>query len=150
MGDERYYFQRTEGLTALFYLFLTPLVLLTGCNQDSKVGQVHGTVRLDGKPLTTGTVRFVPEAGRAATGRIDSDGTFTLGTYHDSDGALIGAHKVAIVAFEAGEYDRPAYELRNQKSKSLVPERFMSVGTSDLTFEVKPGDNQADFDLTSK
>jgi hypothetical protein len=38
----------------------------------------------------------------------------------------------------------------NQKSKALVPEHYMSTTTSGLTFDVKPGNNQADFDLTSK
>ena len=47
-------------------------------------------------PLTSGTVRFVPDAGRAASGTIESDGTYRLGTYSRSDGALIGTHKVAI------------------------------------------------------
>jgi hypothetical protein len=31
----------------------------------------------------------------------------------------------------------------------MVPERYMAVGTSRLTFDVKPGDNQAEFDLES-
>lgn len=152
MGEERSCFQRREGLSSLFSLVLTPLILslLAGCEESSKLGHVHGTVRLDGKPLTTGTVRFVPEAGRAASGLIQSDGSFALGTYGQSDGALIGRHKVAIVAFEAGTYDRPAYEIKNQKGKPLVPERYMAVGTSGLTFEVKSGDNPADFDLATK
>jgi hypothetical protein len=99
--------------------------------------------------VTSGTVRFVPEAGRAAAGNIESDGTFNLGTYSRSDGALFGTHKVAIIASEASGDIRP-YKARNQKSKPLVPERYMAVGTSGLTFDVKPGDNQADFDLTSR
>jgi hypothetical protein len=124
--------------------------VLAGCGQDSKLGSVYGTVRLDEKPVTKGTVRFVPAAGRAATGKIQSDGTFTLGTYGESDGALLGTHKVAVIAYDAAEDSRPAYEVRNVKSTSLVPERYMSVGTSEFSFEVKPGKNQADFDLKSK
>jgi hypothetical protein len=124
--------------------------MLIGCGQDSKLGRVHGTVRLDGKPLTNGTVRFVPSAGRAATGTIQSDGTYTLGTYKTSDGALVGTHKASIVASEAGSDSRPPYEAPKQKSKSLIPERYMAAGTSKLTFDVKPGDNTADFDLTSR
>ena len=131
-------------------LWLALLALLLGCGQDSKLGRVHGVVRLDGEPVNTGTVRFVPEAGRAAEGVIESDGTYTLGTYGNSDGALIGPHKVAIVAYESSGNDRPAYAMRGQVSKPLVPQRYMSIGTSRLTFDVKAGDNQADFDLTTK
>jgi hypothetical protein len=106
-------------------------------------------VRLDGSPLTTGSVRFVPEAGRAATGKIESDGTFVLGTFGQTDGAMIGTHKVAIIAYEASSDTRPAYEVRTP-SKPLVPQRYMAPGTSGLTKEVKPGDNEFEFDLTSK
>jgi hypothetical protein len=126
------------------------LVSSIGCSQDEKLGIVHGTVQLDGKPLKNGTVRFVPAAGRAATGKIGSDGTYTLGTFGESDGAVIGAHKVAVVAYEAGTDARPPYETPNEKSKTLVPQRYMAVGTSGLTFEVKPGENQADFNLSSR
>jgi len=126
------------------------VVSLAGCGQNSRLGRVSGTVRLDGKPVTSGVVQFVPAAGRAATGKIDSDGTYRLGTYGESDGALIGPHKVAIVAYEAGDDSRPAYELRNVKRKPLVPTRYMSVGTSGLTADVKPGRNEFTFDLTSQ
>ena len=124
---------------------------LAGCESDSKVGSVQGVVRLDGKPLATGTVRFLPAAGRAASGKIQSDGTFTLGTYKESDGALVGKHQVAIIAFEVGpapprtEGGRPP----PTPTKPLVPKRYMAVGTSGLTAEVKPGDNELEFDLTS-
>ena len=114
------------------------------------MASVEGIVRLDGKPLTSGTVRFIPAAGRAATGTIQSDGTFTLGTFGQSDGALIGTHQVAVIAYEAADDGRPAYEVRTTTSKPLVPQRYMAVGTSGLTFEVKPGENQADFNLKSK
>ena len=62
-----------HGRIRVFLLTLS--VFASGCQQDATVARVDGVVRLDGKPLTTGTVRFVPEAGRAATGEIQSDGT---------------------------------------------------------------------------
>jgi len=124
------------------------LCSLLGCSQDARLGRVDGIVRLDGKPLTAGTVKFTPDAGRSAAGQIQSDGTFTLGTYGTSDGALIGTHRVAVIAYEASVDTRPAYEVRTP-SKPLVPQRYMSEGTSRLTFEVKPGKNFAEFDLQS-
>jgi len=126
------------------------LSVLLGCGQDEKLGRVSGTVRLDNQPLTSGTIQFFPAAGRTAKGEIQSDGTYTLGTLGQTDGATLGTNKVAIVAYEAGGDQRPPYETRNQSNKPLVPERYMSIGTSRLTFEVKPGDNQADFDLQSR
>jgi hypothetical protein len=126
-------------------LALAPFLIFAcvGCGQDAHLGQVAGTVRLDGKPLSSGTVQFVPDAGRLAQGAIQADGTYAL------DGAQIGAHRVAIVAYEAGGDSRPAYESR-AANKPLVPQKYMAVGTSELTFDVKPGDNQADFELKSR
>jgi hypothetical protein len=130
-------------------LFIS-FILVVGCSQDSNLGRVHGRVRLEGKPLTSGTVRFVPAAGRASQGEIQSDGTYALGINGKSDGAVIGPSKVAIVAYDSDSFDRPAYENPNRKVKSLVPEKYVSPGTLGLTFEVKPGDNEANFDLSSK
>jgi hypothetical protein len=125
------------------------MIVFVGCGQDADLGQVHGTVRLDGKPLTSGTVQFVPDAGRPAKGEVQSDGTYTLGTLGSADGAQVGAHRVAIIAYEASGDSRPAYQAR-AANKPLVPQKYMAVGTSELTFDVKPGDNQADFELKSR
>jgi hypothetical protein len=146
----------TDALSRIMHLGRIPNVLLlalatiAGCADDSNIASVDGIVRLDGQPLTSGTVRFVPAAGRAATGKIQSDGTFTLGTYGESDGALIGTHQVAVIAYDAADDGRPAYEVRTAASKSLVPQRYMAVGTSGLSFDVKPGKNQANLDLTTR
>jgi hypothetical protein len=126
------------------------LVLALGCSKsDSKLAPVEGVVRVGGQPLTHGKVVFQPTAGRGAQGQIQSDGTFTLGTYGDADGALIGEHKVAIVAFEPGGPGQPVPGQPPKTAKPLVPEKYLAVGTSDLTYDVKPGENSPKFDLES-
>lgn len=130
------------------YLAPVIIIVIVGCGQKSDLGQVHGTVKLNGQPLTSGTVQFLPDAGRPAKGEIQSDGTYELGTLGTADGAQIGSHRVAIVAYEASNDNRPAYQSR-AANKPLVPSRYMSAGTSQLKFDVQAGKNQADFDLTS-
>lgn len=140
-----------RGFAVVFPLAL--VAGLTGCGSDSKLGSVDGVVRLDGKPLPTGTVRFLPSAGRAAAGEIQSDGTFTLGTFAKKDGALIGMHRVTIVAIQSDPNAPKNTGLvitPNPNIKPLVPKRYMAPGTSKLTFEVKAGDNHAEFNLTSR
>lgn len=126
---------------------------LPGCGSDSRFGFVEGVVRLDGQPVTTGTVRFVPTAGRAASGTIGSDGRYVLGTYEKSDGALIGTHQVAIIAYQStaptgGRPDtsRPS----SGTTRPLVPKHYMSPGTSGLSYDVKPGRNHWEIELTSR
>lgn len=125
------------------------LVFAVGCEESkTNVGRVEGIVRLDGKPLTGGKIQFLPPAGRSAIAEIRSDGTFTLGTFGNSDGALIGTHKVAVIAFEPGPAGRPDPAKPRSPLKPLVPERYLAAGTSGLTYEVKPGLNRAEFELT--
>jgi hypothetical protein len=139
---------RDSGLSIVMVL----LLCVAGCGKDAATGSVSGVVRLDGKPLTLGSVRFIPSAGRSASGEIQSDGTFTLGTYGKRDGAVIGMHRVTVIAItpvpDAPKESRMLKE--NPKAKPLVPSRYNSPGSSGLTFEVKPGDNHAEFDLTSR
>ena len=149
MQDDLSCFEKCVRRPALLSTYLLLACAILGCSSDAKLARVHGTVKLDGKPLTTGIVRFIPEGGRAAAGEIQSDGTYSLGTLSQADGALIGMHKVAIIANDAAADMRPAYKARNQKAKPLVPQKYMSAGTSGLTFEVKPGDNEANFELKS-
>lgn len=110
---------------------------------------MHGVVRLDGKLLTHGNVMFesvaTPQRERqyAARGVIQPDGKYQLTTFGRHDGALVGRHRVAVVVpdLDAGDVAGP--------QRLLIPNRYTSVATSGLEFEIGEGDNPIDLDLSS-
>lgn len=90
--------------------YLAPFLVLclaalgtTGCGQsaDRRV-PVSGIVRIDGQPLTTGTIRFVPESGRPASSAIMADGSFDLASDRvnqiSEPGVLVGTYQVQVSA----------------------------------------------------
>lgn len=125
------------------------LAMCGGCSDGPRLGSVEGIVTLDGRPVTNGKVLFQPAAGRGAEGIIQSDGSFAMATDGEGAGAHLGLHKVAIVAYEQGSSGRPEPGGPRTTLKPLVPERYLAPGTSGLTYEVKPGENRAEFALTS-
>ena len=121
-----------------------------GCGNDATLAPVEGVVRLDGQPLTTGTINFVPDEGRTASGKIASDGTFRLSTPGEGDGARIGNNGVSIIAYEGGSSSGPNFDMDRPQAKPLIPLRYASPQGSKLTFDVKAGvTNHAEFDLQS-
>ncbi len=73
-----------------------------------KTAPVQGKVTLNDKPVSGGVVTFSPivegagaaHAGKAASGEIKEDGTYTLTTYKTGDGAILGSHKVSVGAVD--------------------------------------------------
>lgn len=126
------------------------LPLLAGCGNSDELptGEVHGVVKYQGKPLPSGSVTFIPDGpGKAASGEIQADGSYTLTTYSQGDGATIGGHKVMIIS-EKDTSELPAESAAANVDLSLIPEKYgMSPKTSGLTAEVKEGDNEINFDL---
>src|SRR5688572_24281982 len=60
---------------------------------------VEGTVKFaNGSPLEGGWIECVPKSGPRVTARsqIQPDGTFRLGTFSMSDGAVAGLHRVIV------------------------------------------------------
>jgi hypothetical protein len=139
------------GRRAILGGALALAALAAGCGGSEELAPVEGVVRLDGQPLGKGIVTFVPAAGRSASGTLGSDGTFQLGTYGKTDGALVGKHMVTITATEAPQ-GPPNFDVDRPNAaapKTLVPARYAVAGNG-LTFEVKSGEtNRADFDLTN-
>ena len=82
---------------------LSCCLCLCGCSGGTPfpIARVSGTVTFEGKPVTGGSIRFVPaskggkEAGKVAIGIIQSDGTFTLSSYGNGDGATVGMGKIS-------------------------------------------------------
>ncbi|MCA9236397.1 MAG: hypothetical protein KDA44_13065 [Planctomycetales bacterium] len=128
---------------------------LIGCSgPDADLAPVEGIVRLDGKPVASGMVTFTPAAGRSASGWIQSDGTFELGTYGDDDGALVGMHQIAVTNASKTASARPDFDNDRPQRKppgSVIPPMYSSAEASGLTFDVKPGvDNHVELDLKTK
>jgi hypothetical protein len=123
--------------------FVTLVVLaggVAGCGGDTgdrpDLGQVTGTVTLDGKPLSGVIIHFKPEVGRAATATTDTGGHYQLEYRYRVSGAPVGKNTVSF-AWPMGAAGSWA-----------IPEKYGSG--SKLVREVEPGSNAFDFELDSR
>ena len=125
---------------------LALLSLAAGCGgSDLEFAEVRGKVLLNGQPLTKGSVVTSPASGRGSFGIIQSDGAFELISGREP-GALIGTHKVSVVATEGGGGEGAEAE----QGRSILPARYNSPQTSGLSLEVTgDGDNSPVIELTS-
>jgi hypothetical protein len=58
---------------------------------------VKGRITYRGKPLNQGSITLeATDGGRDAKGKIEPDGSFTLTTNQDGDGAIIGVYRVVV------------------------------------------------------
>lgn len=118
-----------------------------GCGPRVTMVPVRGRVTVDGKPLGAGSVMFQPQAGPAARGQINADGSFELGTHHPGDGvragpAAVRVTSVAAVKAVAGE-EAPS-------GRSMIPMRYADFTTSGITVTVTPGMEPVEIELSSK
>lgn len=118
------------------------LLATVGCGGDRPtMAPVRGIVEMDGKPLTDfqyGAVTLTPQGGPMAKGKINpADGSFQLGTYDDSDGALIGPGRIAVSA----TVDDPNAGPREKHPgvRWVIPESFADRDFSGLAYEVVGG-----------
>jgi hypothetical protein len=116
-------------------------LMMAGCGDGlPKRVPVSGKVTIDGKPVTTGSVRFAPaEGGRLATGSINPDGTFALTTYTRGDGCVVGAHTVTIHACE---------DVSETARRWHVPKKYGSEGTSGLSYTIDGPTDSLQIELT--
>ena len=160
------------------FVALVAISLLSGCS-GGKVSSVHGTVTLDGKPLSDATVLFVPrgnvKSGNSAT--TDASGKFEL--LPDQNGIVLGAGTYAIVIDklvdaktgktldpeelaqreaqvgeledESGTELDPSDMARRAGLKNLIPPKYGDPRTTPFVVEIKPGSNDlGTLELTSK
>lgn len=141
-------------------LVLSGLVLCaSGCSSSDQpeLGQVTGTITMDGKPLTGVAVVFQPENGRPARGMTDAEGKYELVYIRQTKGSKVGPNRVEIAPSEEGEESEETEvgdgeaQTAPKKSKSgkpTVPARYNTK--SELKVEVVSGKNTFDFQLESK
>lgn len=119
------------------------LTLAVGCGTHES--SVFGTVTLDGKRLTTGTVTFHPTGeGAVAYGRIGADGSYRLHTGAEQ-GLAAGEYIVTVVATAP-----PPDPQSEVVGKLLTPARYGTLDQTDLRFTIEPGKKQIDLALQTK
>lgn len=113
----------------LFVVLTVSVAMTSGCGDGRpKRVPVTGQVLVDGRPLPQGFVRVIPTKGRAATGQIDAQGRFNLGTYEKSDGCVLGTHGVEVVCFDTSNPN---------VFVSLIPDKYHDVSTSGLSVTIE-------------
>jgi hypothetical protein len=122
-------------------------ILCWGCQQTPTT--VVGSITLDGKaisiaPNERGTIIFqtVSRQGATATGLLDSQGRFKLGTGASSEVAP-GKYQVAVSVVQL----LPTTEGAEQGAKRITPAKYAAASESGLQADVTPGENEIDFNL---
>ncbi len=135
----------------LFATFLAFNVLMAaGCGGETPLtAPTRGVVELDGTPLTHGKIRFIPKGGRSGYGIIQPDGTFSVSTFEDGDGALISTHNITVVSWEGSGGDGLHGDPGAAPTKSLIPAEFNKPHSSGLKCEILEGENNLRVRLSS-
>ena len=138
----------------------TAWAALAGCQPARPAtAPVRGALTLDGQPLAGATITFVPvDGGRPARGETDVRGDFHLATFDSrmADGALLGEHRVTVTKNATSGPPLPVgadgLPLSGARPKLiwLAPQRYSSAATSGLSAQVRAGDNEFLFSLSSQ
>ncbi len=102
------------------------------------------------KAVTGGGIAFRPVSdkpgtkpilGRPASGEVQPDGTYVLGTHAKSDGAVVGKHEI--------RFTPPAVKVDHelQPDESPPPSPYDGLVPKTRQIEVKPGKNEINIEL---
>lgn len=132
------------SVAILFAIYLFIPMQLFGKSDRAVVYAAVGKVELEGAPLANAAIFLHPVAEkdppvphpRATAG---DDGAFVLGTYGKNDGAPAGEYKVTVQCFQKLSM---AEMESGRLPRNLLPARYAKAETTNLTVQIKEGDNQ--------
>ncbi|HLW64812.1 MAG TPA: hypothetical protein VKS79_05785 [Gemmataceae bacterium] len=121
------------------------IILCAGCNSGSPKAKIHGKVTLDGQPVPTGSIAFIPNDGQGQTaGAIIKDGTYEAEVPVGSMrveiryGKVVGKRKLYDTA------DSPTVDTTEEQ----IPPRYNTQ--SEITETISKDKPEINFDLKSK
>jgi hypothetical protein len=117
-----------------------------GCGSQSKVA-ITGKVTLQGKPVTSGMVAMDDGKGAHLVAPLNSNGEFAI---ENSETIKIpeGSYQVAVLPPKADFPVDPTQMATAPKADVNVPMKYRDSKTSQITLEVKEGDNALEIDMT--
>ncbi len=133
---------------------LFPVLLLMLCFLGCNSGQlpthtVDGIVRFDdGTSPMFGDIEFYSvEHQLNARGKINRDGSFTVGTYEENDGAVEGQHQVVIQQVTGDYLTAKLVDQIDHDHGALVDPAYFDYRTSGLECVISPGTNRIELSV---
>jgi hypothetical protein len=124
---------------------LAGIALVVGCGDEGKTADVSGTVTYDGKEIEDGSITFYPADGKGQTGGgIIKNGRYT------ATKVPIGATKVVISSSKVVGHKKlyPTPDSPTQAvTAEALPAKYSDKDKSELSFEVKRGQNEKNWEL---
>src|SRR5262245_18393694 len=119
-------------------------LLAAGCGRGT--GNVSGTVKFNGRPLTAGTISFFDPDNRVSSSPIKPDGTYTV------TGVRTGRAKIAVavplsISFAPSDVPGAKAMTVPQSKAPPIPPRYLDPEQSGLTCDVHTGDQTHEVDL---
>ena len=138
--------RRTADSAAVFLMAVACLTA-SGCGRPLE--PVGGTVTFDGKPVTGGSVAFLPvskgtdgKGAKPGSATVQAGGEYRLGSYAAGDGVAVGTYRVTytppVMEYPPGVYS-PGKPPPLSGFENLVPAK--------AEVEIKPGGGTIDIEL---
>jgi hypothetical protein len=126
------------------FLLLTGVFAFAGCS-DQSTAEVSGMVRVDGNPVETGSIMFVPADGIGSTaGGEIKDGKYSVRVPVGKMKVSISSPKLVRMKKLYNTPDSPEMPWNEE----ALPKRYNEQ--TELELDVTPGSNKKDWDLQGK
>jgi hypothetical protein len=121
-------------------------VAFSGCSgglEQFPTAAAKGRVMCQGKPVPNARVIFAPlktgkstEVGKAGFGDVQADGTFSLRTYTDDDGAVVGKHSVTVISPHPEDFPDFKCDCETNSRKVVTEVEVTADGENDFTINL--------------
>jgi len=125
-------------------LVLAGFLCLFGCGSSAPVGEVAGKVTFKRKPVSEGRVTFQNlQTGAADEAELNSDGSYAM-----KSPLPVGEYKVMVSPLIVRkQVDGKGPVVGVEKAAPDIPDKYRTIGSTDLKETVKEGKNEYNFDL---
>lgn len=130
------------------------MAALPGCGERVPLGQVHGTLTLDGQPVPHAVVVFLLEssgdyANLRSAGYCDENGRFTLRCDQGGMGGVVGNHRVVVEDLSLADAPREPDGTIIQFPRQRFPAAYSDPLRTPLRAAIREGDQEIELKMVS-
>jgi hypothetical protein len=147
---------RWTARSGLSWSMLVGILFAWGCSSSPPPTTIHealvrGVVTLNGRPLSRGTVTFLPQSTSReridpGIARIEPDGSFWVGNANLSKPAGVkpGRYRATVLAMDRRTDGSPG-----PPAQLMIPEKYTDEASTPFEFEIVEGQNRFRLDMTT-